>query len=154
MTERSSKWQTLVMVVLGITIGALIATDWLGNQLLSTFKTETIGESTDSVAHSIPPLFYDTIGQTPLPPNEGRVEPLEPQKFTIEIQVFRSEKKAQRLVTRLKDKGIESFYTPLNREGTVIYRVRSGIFTSQKQSKEHRERLSKVLKRELQTMAL
>ena len=74
-------------------------------------------------------LFYGQIGTTPAPPLVRNVRENRKQ-FTIELASTRSREQAEKLLTGFGSSGIEAWFTPLNHEGRVIYRIRTGMFTS------------------------
>ncbi len=83
---------------------------------------------------SIATVFYKTIGQAP------SLEKASPQRrpdaatFTLEIKVAERRDEAEKVIDMLKELGIKAYYTPLNRGGKVVYRIRHGIFTSAKKA--------------------
>lgn len=86
------------------------------------------------------PLFYSVIGDSN--PEEPSVagpkgaedSPLE-RKYTIEIGVLDSRESAEALVKKLADSGLNAYFTPLLKDGRVIFRVRHGIFDSEATAK-------------------
>lgn len=73
-------------------------------------------------------LFYKSIGLAP----QGfggavETEPL-PARYTLEISSKQSQAEAEKVVEDLSAQGIEAFFTPLAREGRVLYRIRTGVF--------------------------
>jgi hypothetical protein len=91
----------------------------------------------DSGASTLPdPLFYSKIGDSPAPDPENTAseKPLE-EKFTIEIAKLSSRDQAELLIKDLAKIGLDAYYTPLLKDGRVIYRVRYGIFDSESGAK-------------------
>jgi len=86
-------------------------------------------------------LFYTVIGQTPGDSEDKAPETMQVQ-YTLEISEAPSEREAIKIVWDLKKKGIEAFFTPLNRAGRVVYRVRNGIYGSESEAAEDQQRLA------------
>lgn len=78
--------------------------------------------------------FYDAVGASP----KAASNTLKKQatRFTIELASFNTQAEAESLLMRLKTRGIDGFYTPLRRGGTVIYRVRLGMFANPDDAKK------------------
>lgn len=79
------------------------------------------------------PFFYTAIGTT----QTTEAVPVAPRPnpkltYTLEIKVTKSKAEAEKLIDDLSAHGIEAYYTPLSRQGQVVYRVRRGVFPSQK----------------------
>jgi hypothetical protein len=90
------------------------------------------GVDTDQPA----PLFYATIGDS-RPEEHGGVVAEDAQshlseaKFTIEIAKLGTREQAEALIKNLAQKGLDAYYTPLLKDGRVIYRVRYGVFDTE-----------------------
>ncbi len=83
-------------------------------------------------------FFYDAVGRSPQEsaaqaPARGHL-PGGKVSYTLEIRVAASRDDAERVIDELHGRGIEAYYTPLARAGKVVYRVRRGIFPSQKEA--------------------
>lgn len=78
--------------------------------------------------------FYDAVGTSP----RSTITPARTQatRFTIELASFNTQAEAESLLIKLKARGIEGFYTPLRRGGTVVYRVRLGMFSNPEDAKK------------------
>lgn len=97
-------------------------------------------------------FFYDSIGQgerleEKATAGDGRAS------YTLEIKVANSKEEAEKTIDSLRGLGVEAYYTPLARQGKVVYRVRRGIFTNQKEAtraavalKEERKVAASVVK--------
>lgn len=72
--------------------------------------------------------FYNAVGSSPKAASSP--VPKQATRFTIELASFNNQTEAESLLMRLKTRGIDGFYTPLRRGGTVIYRVRLGMFAN------------------------
>lgn len=109
--------------------------------------------SKPSSPEKIQPYFYKEIGTT-AKMETPRKKALPAEQYTAEIFVTRHEDKAKEFVISLHQKGINAFYTPLNRGGDVIFRVRSGIYPSQKQAEDYIDTLAKgfAIRAKLATM--
>lgn len=120
-----------------------------------------IGESLDKQAliskPSSPvrliPYFYKEIGTTAKTAVQ-RKRALPSHQYTAQILVTRSEKEAKRTIISLSKQGISAFYTPFNRGGEVVYRVRSGMYMTIKEAKAHSEQLSRNYKLKTSVKAL
>jgi cell division septation protein DedD len=99
------------------------------------------------------PYFYKEIGTT-VKTNTPRKKALPPQQYTAQLLITRSEEEAKKTVLTLSKQGISAFYTPVNRKGEVIYRVRSGIYLSEDQAKAHSEDLARNYKLKATVRAL
>lgn len=75
-------------------------------------------------------FFYQAIGAAP----EGEAAPRADLKlsYTLELKVAASKDEAEALIDDLSAHGVEAYYTPLSRQGHVVYRVRRGVFPTQK----------------------
>jgi cell division septation protein DedD len=87
------------------------------------------------------PYFYQEIGSETRRQQPTSQPPIR-TKYTIEFKVLSDRTQAEQLVKQLNAKGIEAFYTPLNRGGQVVFRVRYGIFGTAESAKKERQRLS------------
>lgn len=99
------------------------------------------------------PYFYKEIGTT-AKTDTPRKKALPPQQYTAQILITRSEDEAKKTVLSLSKQGIGAFYTPVNRKGEVIYRVRSGIYLDEKQAQAHSEELARNYKLKATVRAL
>lgn len=89
----------------------------------------------------IEPYFYQEIG-TSRPKHKTSSELVSPlQQYTIELGAVKERGRAEDIVKQLHQQGIEAFYTPLNRQGQVIYRIRTGVFTRKDQAQGEAQRL-------------
>jgi len=89
-------------------------------------KIKKVFKSSNNAApRSLP---YHTIGNT------KQIEQLPAYqadpKYTLEFQIFRDRSDAEKLVNNLIEQGVQAYYTPLQRQGEIIYRVRKGVFES------------------------
>ena len=94
---------------------------------------ETSVENLNSkVTNQLSTVFYKTIGQAPdlTTLNQG-TKKLPQNSFTLEIQVAQKREEAEKIIDRLQAQGIRAYYTPLNRGGQIVYRVRYGIYKTQ-----------------------
>ncbi len=86
------------------------------------------------------PLFYSTIGDSPTAGSanatgDSNQDALPENKFTIEIAKMGSREQAETMIKSLAQKGLDAYYTPLLKDGRVIYRVRYGMFDSEASAK-------------------
>ena len=123
----------LAVILLGTLaglVGALafkkIPAGWLPNQ-----------KDADSKPAEPAPLFYKVVGDSSAPDTRGadgaaNAESGVPDvKFTIEIAKLNSRELAEKTIKDLAQHGLEAYYTPLLKDGRVIYRVRYGIFETE-----------------------
>lgn len=108
------------------------------------------GKSGKSADKSDDEFFYSAIGQSgntaPTDQNEGKVAATtlnaakagkgdsDLASFTLEFDVFHDRDDAEKLIDELRLKGIEAYFTPLSRDGRVVYRVRRGVFPTRKEA--------------------
>ena len=76
---------------------------------------------------------YSSIGDIPLSASKQSSQPsgnkLE-KTFTLEFRVARKKADAKALVEALKSKGIDAFFTPIQKGPEVVFRIRRGIFAA------------------------
>ena len=76
-------------------------------------------------------LFYSSLGTAP---QDFGADAMEDQKdfssesYTLEIKIVFNRLEAEREVAGLTARGIDAYYTPLQRGPQVVYRIRRGIF--------------------------
>lgn len=77
-------------------------------------------------------LFYKSIGKTTANVNARNLTKRSKisNKYTLEFKVFNQSRAAEEFVDSLNHRGIEAYYTPFQRNGKVIFRVRRGVFSS------------------------
>jgi hypothetical protein len=85
-------------------------------------------------------LFYKTIGDSPALADQdsagnGNQDGLPENKFTIEIAKMTSREQAESMIKSLAQRGLDAYYTPLLKDGRVIYRVRYGMFDTESNAK-------------------
>jgi len=79
----------------------------------------------------IAPYFYQEIG-TSRPKKTGAEENIVAfRQYTIELGVVKDRIRAENAIRQLHEKGVEAFFTPINRQGEVIYRIRTGVYSEQ-----------------------
>lgn len=81
-------------------------------------------------------LFYSVVGDSPSTNQAGNGPQvaqgnLNDAKYTIEIAKLNTRDQAETLIKGLAQKGLDAYYTPLLKDGRVIYRVRYGIFDTE-----------------------
>lgn len=144
--SKAARMIAALSVFLGLVVVAvLLLTDAPGSFKEKTSKSKSLTKSTPQVAVAPPEepaseddvFFYDVVGQTP--EAFGEEEPKAKAKansskvsYTLEIKVASSKDEAEQLIDLLKEQGVDAYYTPLTRAGKVVYRVRRGIFSRQK----------------------
>ncbi len=92
-------------------------------------------------------LGYDTIG-TAVRPNslDGNNIPVNSERYTIELGISKSKENAEKILDSLAEKGFTAFYTPVQRQdGTVIFRLRFGLFEDEAEATQNVSKISTVL---------
>lgn len=98
----------------------------LGLDLPEVKMTNPTKESSTSTAPSS--VFYRSIGDsTPIQGAEGGT-PHGSGGYTVEIGVTHKETEAKRMVEEFAKLGVDTYYTPLNFHGKVVFRVRRGVY--------------------------
>ena len=65
----------------------------------------------------------------------------EMSKYTLDISTVLTKEAANRSLKRLARKGVQAYYTPIEKDGKVIYKIRTGIYYSEELAKEMSEKL-------------
>lgn len=123
-------------LLIGVLIsGSLLAAafSWMARKNLLTDNLTDEPKQTDESSQA---YFYKEIGTTAKNTVASSMLPPRAQ-YTAEIMTTTRISEAQNSVFRLTAKGLDVFYTPLNRNGEVIFRVRSGVFASKKEAQGH-----------------
>ncbi len=76
---------------------------------------------------TLEPLFYKELGRYQVKDSA----PAPADMYTVAIKVTSSRSEAEELVKALRSRNIEAYFTPMQRQGRVIYHVRSGVFPSE-----------------------
>lgn len=122
-------------LLIGIFIGVFSVSAWnkkaKSKQVLSSAPTVQQDASPEPIkATDDKPIFYTSVGgsspSADVPQASGKVS----TRYTIELGTVNSQADAESLLLRLKDRGIDGFYTPMRRGGRVIFHVRIGLFSS------------------------
>lgn len=114
-------------------IGAGVA--WLTyseSALTESKETDTKASTAIHSAEQPEPLFYKRLGTSPAsvqtsPPAKG--QRTTGDGFTLEIKITETRDEAEQLIDRLRQKGVDAYYTPIAIRGRVQYRVRYGMYT-------------------------
>jgi hypothetical protein len=80
-------------------------------------------------------VFYKSLGATPADSDAPKDEAIDNEQFTLEIKVATTRDEAEKTLQLLEGLGITAWYTPLQRHGRVVYRIRRGVFPSQEQAR-------------------
>ena len=107
------------------------------NKNLEEIKS-SLGDSKKlpSTRHQLPDLYYTMIGNYPdFSTQKAKVKLPNKVKYTIELNHFATQRDAVKMLETLEKKGIDAFYTPLHNNNRVVYRVRKGIFSSEKEAR-------------------
>lgn len=123
-----------MIVALCVFLGAVGAAAWY--LAGGSHEADKVNENKEKVAAAeaeAPGFFYKAIGQAPeapvtAPAGDGKTS------YTLELAVESSREAAEARVEGLRAKGVEAYYTPLSREGKVVFRVRRGIFPTHKEA--------------------
>jgi cell division septation protein DedD len=87
-------------------------------------------------------VFYTSVGgsspSSDNAPSSGRVA----TRYTIELGTVNSQADAESLLLKLKDRGIDGFYTPMRRGGRVIFHVRIGLFASADDAEQNLKKIA------------
>lgn len=122
-----------MIVALMVFVGVVTAGVWFA--VRPTGVAEKLNETKEvaetAATESDSPFFYKSIG---IGPDAATAAPSAPLKvsYTLELKVATSKDEAEKMIDELEAQGIEAYFTPLSRQGHVVYRVRRGIFPSQK----------------------
>jgi cell division septation protein DedD len=93
----------------------------------SARESDHVAEMANGDSNALEDVYYKRIGSSPKA-NHRKAKDAIAEGFTLEISMSNSRKAAETVVNKLAQKGVRAFYTPLTRQGKVIYRVRLGIF--------------------------
>jgi septal ring-binding cell division protein DamX len=118
---------SVFVALLGTVAGVLL---WKSNQLSKT-GAQTPQRASEPAVSAV---FYDRIGTGQLE-TEAPVKSPARSSYTLEIKATTSRSEAEAVVDSLQKDGIEAYYTPLNNQGRIVYRVRRGIFTTAEAAK-------------------
>ena len=94
-------------------------------------STSVVGKSVASKTAGNKPFFYKSLGTAPLDFGNDIAEDAKEfsnESYTLEIKIAYTRKEAEREVASLSARGIDAYYTPLQRGPQVVYRIRRGIF--------------------------
>ena len=106
------------------------------NKVIEAQEGDAIKTSKGASDHG---FFYRAIGQVVSPPNEEELHApaaIESSTYTLELKVTHDRKEAERTVAKLHSEGVDAYYTPLTREGRLIYRIRQGMFGTETAAKQ------------------
>ncbi|MBM4254257.1 MAG: hypothetical protein FJ146_20005 [Deltaproteobacteria bacterium] len=83
-------------------------------------------------------FFYRSVGSIAASMAATKVEPKPTPEalYTVELAVFEQKEEAETLVAALQAQGNDAYYTPLNHQGHVIYRVRRGLFPTEAEAEK------------------
>lgn len=120
---------------------------WVSSkEIRRKFVSEKTLSKSDDYQYS--KLFYLSIGHSPKTkaPLRSKNLLMSKKKFTLAIRTLHSKSKANKLLRSLNKKGIQAYYSPINKEGHVVYHVRTGVYNSQKQASKAQKDLRKKKK--------
>jgi cell division septation protein DedD len=136
-------------LLLGIFIGVFsvsAGSKRIRQKTATTAKTETLSPVAATAAKigEEKPLFYTSVGGS-APSSDGPAAPPKVStRYTIELGTVKSQADAESMLLRLKDRGIDGFYTPMRRSGQVVFHVRIGLFAN---SDDAEHNLKKIIAR-------
>ena len=140
----------LGIVVVGAFTASTFNTKYQATKI-SARSSRRVHSTPESTASNIAPatpkaVFYTSVGGST--PNLHSVTPANriSNRYTIEIAALSSQSEAEKLLLRLKSKGINGFYTPVRRGAEVIYRVRVGMFTNSDEAERSLLKVSSLSK--------
>lgn len=115
-----------------VTFSVFIAAITLGITILILSGETTVDELKNTVTNQPATVFYKTIGQAPdLSTLSQGTKAVLQNTYTLEIKVANSRGEAEKIIDQLQRQGIKAYFTPLNRGGQIVYRVRYGIYKTQ-----------------------
>lgn len=106
---------------------------WVMHHRPLTIQQKPISSTPPSAQQEKPKwLFYNSIGDNPPQKLVSDFEQSNPTQrlYTLEVKIVKDLNVAQRTVDQLQKKGVEAYYTPLQNNGQVIYRIRVGAFVN------------------------
>jgi len=132
--------------ILTFSAGLLIATIIVRSaKVYLTNDQRGTGETTADIRKTVvtspeKPVFYDQIGGAS-PAIQNKSPAAEVEKYTLELKLLHSKAETERYLDSLAKSGITAFYTPLQREGRVVFRVRRGLYDKLDEAKKDAENL-------------
>ena len=131
----------IVAVVVGSFLLSMVVKKYHAQRNVSLKKETTAQRVSTSEVDAV---FYNAVGASPKPLTSTIKR--QSTRFTIELAHFNNQADAEDLLMKLKGKGIDGFYTPMRRGGTVIYRVRLGMFANPDDAKKVMAKVSAATK--------
>ena len=120
---------TRIVAILGVLMITIAAVTFGGTKLLQLVRATTTTKDSAERSAGDRAIFYSSLGATPADASQAASDAAEiaPQ-YTIEVKIAKSRDEAEAELRRLANLGITAYYTPLQRQGRVVYRVRRGVF--------------------------
>jgi hypothetical protein len=112
---------------------ALAAISFTVSEFLKKGGHFVVSSRGDAIGDRGQPLFYRSIGQTRQDAQTGArsgKSALLAKSYTLEIDNSPSIASAEEFLRKLSKLRVEAYYTPVQRDGRVIYRIRTGIYQS------------------------
>ena len=112
-------------------------------------KTVLFDENRRHSADKAKEVFpYSTVGGYELPKTYKELARPAKDRFTLEFDIMSSQQEAEARILALEEKGIRAYYTPLSRDGVIVYRIRKGLYDTQEGAKNAAKKIqhSKKLK--------
>ncbi len=138
MTKRIFKYFLAVALIFMSLAGILIASKQV--TLVTTKSAKQ--KSKKSSPSSLP---YDSIGNASkaIAPAEDAQSPSD--KFTVDLGATKSRENAEKILENLAQKGIQGFYTPVQREnGSLAFRVRVGLYMTEEEAAQSAKKITSV----------
>lgn len=132
-----------LLIALTLFIGLAFGSSWFLFQNIESIKNSFKPAQNLLTTQKGEPVFYSFVGKGPkiVVDSEPAVQSTQ---FSIETAVFMSQSEAEEEVDILSAAGFKAFYTPYQKGGRVIYRVRIGVFARQDEAKIFLEKLAKT----------
>jgi hypothetical protein len=87
-------------------------------------------------------LFYSSIGEIEIKENKiSSTEPEPSQRYTLEFKTVKTQREAIDLVDHLTHRGLDGYYTPIQKNGVLIFLVRQGIYNLRQDAQKAAKKL-------------
>ncbi|MEI8026997.1 MAG: SPOR domain-containing protein [Pseudomonadota bacterium] len=138
MIKRIFKYFLAIALVIMSLSGILIASKQI--TLVSAKSTKPMSKKTSSST-----LPYDSIGNASKSIGSAEETPSPSDKFTVDLGATKSRENAEKILESLAQKGIQGFYTPVQREnGSLAFRVRVGLYRTEEEAAQNVKKITSV----------
>ena len=136
MTNKNNKLTIISKIILAFTIFSsfLFIVNKFFKEKIPSKEQVTLNSSQNES------FFYHTIGKYNAPSLKNNSPKLK-SRYTLEFDIKDSQERALKKIDELASKGITAYYTPLNNNGKVIYRIRKGFFLDKAEAQTIAEKL-------------